>query len=217
MTAYLRLGNAAAFFAALAVVACFWCLVSLFLIALVFFGRRSSGRYLDPASCDLMAERRSWEMTVSTRATPLRTDLILTSLFAAPPVTLATWSAASSCLRSLSCFFLFRVFIFDFYSKFHFSLSVSASVRFFLKTGGEGRREGAKGKGGRGPAKVGRWRWCFRFGALSEQKLREKREARAIESEFVDSAFLGRGRIDSTLLLLLAWRTHWRSARSALI
>jgi len=98
----LRLGNAAAFFAAFTVTFAACALVRRLRIALVFFGRRSSGRYFEPDSCDRIPARRSCEMTVRTRATPLRTDLILASLLAAPPVILATRRAASSCLRSLS-------------------------------------------------------------------------------------------------------------------
>merc|ERR1719424_399523 len=73
-------------------------------IARVFLGRRSRGVYFLPlyslrASCFCF-----WLYTVRMRATDLRTILILASLEAAPPATLATRSWDSSVFISSSSF-----------------------------------------------------------------------------------------------------------------
>uniref|UniRef100_A0A2P2L621 Uncharacterized protein n=1 Tax=Rhizophora mucronata TaxID=61149 RepID=A0A2P2L621_RHIMU len=71
-------------------------------MALVFLGRRSSGRNFLFLYTFLKAAFCACEITVKTRAIDNLTTLILESLLGAPPVTLATRSRASSALRSFS-------------------------------------------------------------------------------------------------------------------
>merc|ERR1719328_15551 len=97
-----------------------------FLMALVFLGRRSRGLYFFPLYNFLRFSFCFWCITMWTRATDFLMTRILESLEAAPPVTLATRSWASSVLRSSSClvsssFFFLR-------SSEHFILPIAESL-----------------------------------------------------------------------------------------
>merc|ERR1719221_1671722 len=73
-------------------------------IARVFFGRKSRGTYFLPLHSFRASAFCFWLYTVRIRAMALRTILILASLEAAPPATLATRSCPNSVFISSSSF-----------------------------------------------------------------------------------------------------------------